>query len=230
MGNNALFFSFYTGFYPENCKDGYDSISWASEKAYLDMNRTMTFREEGKNAEKNRKAWRDDGTGIIREGISSINASNFDDLHKKICDSLIGIYGNENLVEREKGKRTENPTKLTYGQAQKWLNMTLKYLWTLARLGVLEGDIAGKMIACEKKLHVPLDSYILRYADCQERKRTAPQNGLSSRINSIGEWSKINNYDSYREYQIDLKDKIKDGISPIEWELEHWHKAVEFYG
>ena len=108
--------------------------------------------------------------------------------------------------------------------------MTLKYLWTLARLGILEGDIAGKMIACEKKLHVPLDSYILRYADCQERKRTAPQNGLSSRINSIGEWSKINDYNSYIKYQIDLKDKIKDGISPIEWELEHWHKAVEFYG
>ena len=41
----------------------------------------------------------------------------------------------------------------TNGNAQKWLNMSLKYLWLL---GALPNDIK------EERLHAPIDSYILQ--------------------------------------------------------------------
>ncbi|MEI3122628.1 MAG: hypothetical protein V8S81_02275 [Oscillospiraceae bacterium] len=40
----------------------------------------------------------------------------------------------------------------TYGHAQKWVNMTLKYLWLLDRL---------PEILTAKSLHMPIDSFIL---------------------------------------------------------------------
>lgn len=43
----------------------------------------------------------------------------------------------------------------TIGQAQKWVNMTLKYLWLLDALP----DNIDK-----KDLHVPIDSYIIKIA------------------------------------------------------------------
>ena len=42
---------------------------------------------------------------------------------------------------------------ITNGNAQKWLNMVLKYLWLL---GALPNDIK------EERLHAPIDSYILQ--------------------------------------------------------------------
>jgi len=42
---------------------------------------------------------------------------------------------------------------ITSGNAQKWLNMVLKYLWLL---GALPNDIK------EERLHTPIDSYILQ--------------------------------------------------------------------
>ena len=43
---NKLDFQFWTGFYDDN-----NCFEWASNKAYRDMNRTMTFKEVG-NSEK----------------------------------------------------------------------------------------------------------------------------------------------------------------------------------
>lgn len=219
--------SFYTGLYSEDCADGYDCISWASEKAYLDMNRTMTFKDEGKGCEKKRIEWRREGTEIIRKGIDRITEGDYDKIHKDICDDLMNVYEYK-LVIRRGGKRTDLPTTLTYGQAQKWVNMTLKYLWTLVRLDVLKGDVACRITACEKKLHVPLDSYILRYAS-GEKMGASPQNGLKATIKSVGDWSKLNNYNAYIGYQMEIREKINDGAFPMEWELKHWHKAIKLY-
>ena len=131
---------FWTGFYNDE-----DIVSWASNKAYLDMNRTMTFEEDTKNLTqkqkidiyKKRMGWRDQGTEAICKNILASDKP-FEDWHKEVCDKLIEIYGNGKLVIREGQKRTNKLTKLTYGQAQKWLNMTLKYLWLLNRLELIE--------------------------------------------------------------------------------------------
>ena len=236
--------SFWTGYYNNE-----DCFSWASNKAYLDMNRTMTFREIPKNnsqKEKNRieelrRTWRDMGTNIIRENSHNFSID-FTDWHKLVCEKLIEIYGNDKLVKKENKKRTEDAVKLTYGQAQKWLNMTLKYLWLLNRLELINDKKTIAFVQTyEKSFHVPLDSYILRYVAKQDKSKR--DIFLSKNNNSLdcdvdfsdywtlfgSTWSHIDNPDNYYEYQEKLASAIKKG-SPLEWELMHWHEAIKYYG
>ena len=242
--------SFWTGFYQD------DPITWASNKAYLDMNRTMTFREgdSGKTEkvkrkiQKKRNRWRDGVTcTIICKRINELeNCNDFDQWHKETCKRMISFYsdtkdenGQSILVSRKKNKRTDKETTLSVGQAQKWLNMTLKYLWLLDRLGLLEDDLSSFVRKYQSFFHVPLDSYIIRYIkreSKQKRNKDFPEyNGLNNSYSIDGfsgsEWSKINCYEKYKKYQIEIrKDLSKRNMIPLQWELEHWHKALIYYG
>lgn len=64
---------------------------------------------------------------------------------QKTCEKIIECYDGVN----------SNKSIFTNGNAQKWLNMALKYLWLL---GALPIDIK------EERLHAPIDSYILQEA------------------------------------------------------------------
>lgn len=239
--------SFWTDFYEDDCRDDYDCFSWASNKAYLDMNRTMTFKDIPKNEsqkekeriDNQRKDWRDKGTQIIKKAMQK-NTNNFNEWHKCVCKELIDLYGNDKLVVRDKNKRTEQSTKLTYGQAQKWLNMTLKYLWLLNRLGLISDENTREFIQTHKKsFHVPLDSYILRYVakiDKNSKDKFCLDNSLDSSVDFSSfwqlfgsAWSQIDSEEKYYEYQDNLARAIKKG-SPLKWELVHWHKAIKYYG
>ena len=87
--------------------------------------------------------------------------------------------------------------------------------------------------------HIPLDSYIIRYIKRepkQKRMNDFPEsNGLNNMYSIVGlsgsEWSKINDYKEYLEYQKTIrKDLSKSKMLPLQWELEHWHKALIYYG
>ena len=235
---------FWTGFYNDE-----DCFSWASSKAYLDMNRTLTFRDIPKNDSQKeinrvnaqRKAWMDQGTEIIKQEMST-PAADFHAWHKGVCRKLIALYAMDKLVSREHNKRTEQPAGLTYGQAQKWLNMTLKYLWLLHRLHLITDEATARFIRThEKSFHVPLDSYILRYVAKQDKSKTdrfVPEhnNGLDPEIDFSdfwdlfgSAWSRIDQEDAYDKYQLALANALTD-MSPLEWELIHWHKALKYYG
>ena len=241
-------FAFWTGFYNDDDKDNStDCFSWASNKAYLDMNRTMTFKDIPKNntqkekdrVDKERKELRDRGTEVIRDRFKEMNGS-FETWHKDTCEKMMEIYKGE-LVLREGGKRTDQQTNLTFGQAQKWLNMTLKYLWLLNRLGMIkDSSIADVITKHQSEFHVPLDSYILRYVAKQDKNKN---DEFSSQDNALdcstdferfweafgSAWSHIDDSDLYYQYQEELAKAIKKS-TPLEWELEHWHKAVKYYG
>jgi len=67
--------------------------------------------------------------------------SDFDDWHRKTCDDLVAFYGN---------------TFAFYaGQAQKWVNMTLKYIFTVG-----EEHIPG-FAPAYTLCHAPLDNIVL---------------------------------------------------------------------
>ncbi len=234
--------AFWTGYYG----DGEDYFSWASNKAYLDMNRTMTFKDIPKNgsqSEKNRvdadrKAWRDKGTIVIRESFRRLDGD-FEEWHKVTCNKIIDIYGVDKLVMREGNARTDRPSKLTYGQAQKWLNMTLKYLWLLDRLDIIDNEKDSSTIReFQSYFHVPLDSYVLRYITKQDKNKKCPfssenDNGLRDEYSFEGlwgsTWSQIDDVDKYYELQQRISLAVGEK-TPLEWELEHWHKALKYYG
>lgn len=241
--------SFWTGFYQD------DPITWASNKAYLDMNRTMTFREsdsgktekEKRAIQEKRNSWRNSVTEVIRNCISEADKySNFDRWHENTYKTIVAIYsdakdenGRSILVRRDGNKRTDEETTLSVGQAQKWLNMTLKYLWLLDRIGLLEEDLSSFVHKYQLFFHVPLDSYIIRYIkreSKQKRTNDFPEsNGLKEEytIDDVNgsEWSKINDYKKYLEYQKAIRDDLSESkMMPLQWELEHWHKAIVYYG
>ncbi len=241
--------SFWTGFYKND-----DPITWASEKAYLDMNRTMTFREsDSGKTEKEKRAiqekrydYRDKVTNIISDRIaqSKEKSDDFDTWHKETCNMIIDYYGKTLddgqliLVCRKGKERSVKGTTLSVGQAQKWLNMTLKYLWLLDRLNLLEGDSSSFVCKYQFCFHIPLDSYIIRYVKREPKSNKCKDfpeaNGLLKPYSIEGlsgsQWSRIDDYERYLKYQKAIRDDLSSqGKLPIEWELEHWHKAVAYY-
>lgn len=177
-------------------KDIYEA---ASNRAYLDMNRTLRFNGM---ADSKRKDLRDIVSATLKKEIKGLKNSNvkgqeeFDEWHKSVCVKIQKKYTDTGII-------------FTIGQSQKWINMMFKYLYML-------GD--KELLDIFKYLHVPLDNYVFKIAH-QEYGIQKP---------SIV-WSKWENYEEqYLKYQKDLRSKI-DGQDPLRWEFEYWLKAAREY-
>jgi len=123
----------------------------------------------------------------------------FDEWHRKLCGEIVKFkYKNEGAKE----------IKLTYGIAQKWLNMTLK--------NMLAADLSeDEMKNIKEFLHVPVDASMKSAAM-----------GLMVYVPSEA-WSKWNDYDEYLKFQNAVRDKIKNPdkyTCPIDWEAAVWNK------
>ena len=167
--------------------DGYEMA--AIKRAYRDFNRTLVsfnFDELIKNDLKS--VWINKLLDKITE-ITSINFNSFEEFtlwHQKTCYELI-------IANKE--------YKLSQGQAQKWINMTLKYLFVMG-----ENRIKG-INTNYHFFHVPIDNIIMEKFE---------KHGI--RKFDIA-WSKIKDYESYYQYQLKVKDTFKDKI-PMDVEFE----------
>jgi hypothetical protein len=146
------------------------------KRAFLDFSRTLKIQDDKRgtfklNAEK-----------FILSKLTELTQINFldefefDKFHKTTCEQLKEVW-----------------SELKFGQAQKWINMTLKY-W------LLFGD--KRINGIEKNarfFHIPIDRYV--------------QKEMFSEI-SHQPWSKIDNYETYFNYQEQHRKK-KSGNFPI---------------
>ena len=117
--------------------------------------------------------------------------------------------------------------------------MTLKYLWLLYRLELVNDPAIGAFVQKHQKtFHVPLDSYILRYVARQNQSKKNPfstqDNELTGSFDEFWEtfrstWSQINDCEKYFAYQKQLAEATRED-SPLKWELIHWRKALDYYG
>ena len=134
-------------------------------------------------------------------------ASNYEEWHKNTCEELCKKYSEVCL--------NENEPFFTYGNAQKWVNMTMKYLWLLDRLP--EGLTA-------KSLHVPIDSFILeklREENVDEIRRDGDTYKYKGKS-----WSQLDDYDVYLDIQAKIG-QIAGKTFPIEWEGPVWIKVAQ---
>lgn len=116
----------------------------------------------------------------------------FDEIHKKICVNLI-----EKCKER---------TNMTYGQAQKIINMAFKYLYCCKH----DSEMEERFKAC----HMPLDSFSLEWFkrkfkekffsnpdSYSENNRELPENLFTKKgekklkAESIGSWSSMQTWE-----------------------------------
>ena len=137
-----------------------EKIRICANLAYYDFCRTVKYNHSKKGTKKyTDKEWKGkvkqllelffdgknknyiENTGMIdaiNDLINSENADEYNEKHKNICQKLTSI--SSPILEE----------KLSIGQAQKWVNMTVKHLWL------------NDLVKCDAAfLHVPIDNYIL---------------------------------------------------------------------
>lgn len=137
-----------------------------------------------------------------------LEISDFDSWHRKTCEDICQV-----AKEYTRG----DDDKFSGGQAQKLVNMTLKYL-------LLLGD--EKAFEFKERLHVPVDSYIMEAAsDCGIHIPNKNKNKSNCKFSSTSlPWSKWEYDDDYINFQndIDIREKIKTYDTPMDWEHKAW--------
>ena len=200
-------FEFFKYSYFGNLKD---PIEAASNRAYRDMCRTLDFKDIDENDKKN---FKEEVKAILKniiknedknQNINNINNQDeFDTWHHGLCDNII-----EKCKKIEKYKNTDEGTEekiqFTYGQAQKWVNMTIKYLY------ILNDHTFDNVFDF---LHIPVDNYILDIAN--------KNFGIDKPKKPWSKWDEK----QYRNYQNEIKSKIK--IAPLLWEFDNWLKVAK---
>lgn len=196
-------------------------------RAYLDLARTVKYTYSSTELEKAKSGTdayafisvqKDRIKVICSKLIESIegypnHSGGFNTWHECKC-ALIIDQMNEPYGD---GKKEFLKAHFTYGQAQKWVNMTLKYLWLL--------DMLPNGLS-EAELHVPVDSFIL-----EALKGTQLFNTEGNKITGSGEsyyyngeaWSAISDPKNYKRLQDGIRDIAKErGFFPIQWEASAW--------
>lgn len=167
-------------------------IQAASRRAYLDMCRTL--RLGGVDSEKIYKEATNSLETKVRFILNSPNVTHteYDQWHQETCNDLCIRYAKYKIP-------------FFIGQAQKWLNMTMKYLY------IRNNDGAVQLLPL---LHVPLDQYVFTAA---ARELGIPPAGSA--------WSKINSYEQYLHYQEEIHSRVC--VPPLLWEMEAWLREAK---
>ena len=167
------------------------SIEVASNRAYRDMCRTIKFKKlkeltsRRELRDKVNYIFKDEISKLISGGIAGKNG--FNKWHRNVCENIKKLYSDKCI-------------DFTFGQAQKWINMTIKYLYMFQ---------VYSFNSVFEYLHIPLDNYIFDSVE-GELEIDRPNNT----------WSGWDNYDKYLKYQNDIREKIC--TAPLDWEFENW--------
>lgn len=165
------------------------------KKAYRDFNRTIKKIPKEIN---DRNLWRQELINVLTEQIEILlttefrNQENFTNWHRQCCKLI---------CKKSRGI-------LLLGQAQKWINMTLKYAYLFGekRINGIEKNYCF--------FHIPIDNII--------------QNMLEEKhkLNKITEfkWSQIPDYETYYNYQQDVR-KIFNGKIIMDEEFKLFNKS-----
>ena len=122
----------------------------------------------------------------INEALSQeFNQITFDKWHRLKCNDIIAKF-NEVINY-----------SISYGQAQKWINMTIKYLLAIGP------DYIDGITRNYHLFHIPLDNII------QDKLVNYGIPRLEAR------WSRINNYDDYLNYQMLVRTKFPGRVPLI---------------
>jgi len=164
-------------------------------RAYRDFNRTI---ENIPKTDEEKNKWRSNLQEILASRINALLTVTFSDQaeftmwHKKTCIAL-RIASNEIL---------------TIGQAQKWVNMSLKYAFTL-------GD--NRINGINRNyhfFHIPIDNII---QDLLKEKY-----GIE-KIKSL-RWSRVNDYDIYYNYQKEVR-RVLTGTIVLDEEFKLFNQS-----
>ena len=157
--------------------------------------------------------------------------SGYDTWFYNTCEKLSEVYSNA------KSKKEENEAAFYFGHAQKWVNMTMKYLYEIKSIFKKYGtDVFTQLTPdLEKKLHIPVDGYIMQAVTSAPEDfplglgiQLPNKNGKLGSYSSAKAWSKWVR-DDYEKFWEQLKDYPlnKTDDSPLDWENKAWIGIAE---
>lgn len=142
---------------------------------------------------------REQGSALLVEALNdlfgrqSIKMEDFAEWEKSLAENLRRLYKNNGIE------------KYTFGNAQKWINMAIKYV--VSSDGMDWGNEVFKVC------YLPIDITVMRKA-----KQEFKQKPLST------SWSKNDNWEEIEQYQEELRKNIqkKYNCSRLWWECNIW--------
>lgn len=169
-----------------------DPYEAASNRAYLDMNRTIRYCGLDDSV---RLELRQSVTTLLKgeiEHLSIHSQEEYDAWHYQTSTKMKEIYAKQGIA-------------FTYGHAQKWINMMMKYLYVLGARDFTE--LFGY-------LHVPVDNYIF---DAVKKELGIKRSKEC--------WSSWDDYEGqYMDYQRKIREKVD--VDPLRWEFKNWLKEA----
>jgi hypothetical protein len=172
-----------------------EPLSACSREAYKDFQRTLrgvgkttVFPQATEARQRANEALNQMITSI--RDVKAVAQNDFDEWHRKACERLAAIY------------RDSGYPSFRVGHAQKWLNMTFKYIYTMGEQRLPDfGHLYG---LC----HVPLDNILI---DALRRYDFPP---LPCK------WSKLADYDIYLDRQLWVRKRFP--LAPLDVEFRLW--------
>ncbi|MBR6515035.1 MAG: hypothetical protein IKT46_09420 [Clostridia bacterium] len=166
-----------------------------ADRAYLDLCRTIRFKSKD---ETEHRAFRNKTNKLIVGLVGDLlNQKEFD-------ENLYTWY--EEACEKIIYEASEVCKEFYFGHAQKWLNMTVKYMLVM-------GIHKEEFDVIKPYLHIPVDNYIIKAA----REKFGIK--ISSEV-----WSKWEGPE-YREFQRQLRAKTEG--SAVDWEASAWIEIAD---
>ena len=142
----------------------------AVDRAYRDVQRTVRWGNNNKKREKMKSSSKEMVKNEVLEILNKkdVTKEDFDSWHEKACKGLVKILRDHGF-------------EFYIGQAQKWINMTFKYLY------IIDSSIVENLLPL---LHIPIDNYIIEALKNEE--------GF---IEFDTCWSKFDDYEKYSQFQ-----------------------------
>ena len=173
---------------------GRKPLECATARAYQDFCRTAHGIGKYKGAREHAEARIQEALRQQSNSRVPVTDEKFDNWHEELCREV-----------REKSR--DCGFELSVGQAQKWINMTLKYLFVFGE------ESAPGFAKFYPHCHIPIDNIILRRPEFD---------GLED----FGcAWSRISDYARYLSFQNKVREKFK-GSCPLAVEFWLWQGGV----
>ena len=196
-----------------------------------DAIRQQAFKSDNKGESTVKKPLRDcaEAKKTVKDYIDCIlhgQKPNFYDVAKKVEEQFAAYIENYNR-HPEDGKKITG--KFRFGNAQKLINMTAKYMFFLT---YNRPDLRENFALC----HCPMDSNMVSHVIDEVRNYQKEKKPLSADVQEIisqpkwvgnlrNSWSQIehDNHKQYENFQILVRFFAKEkGLSPIEYDYHEW--------
>lgn len=150
-------------------------------------------------------------------GTPFASPADYDNWHKKICTNLSDCqkyFQKYSAYRKASQDKFKNKSGFTIGNAQKFLNMLMKDLYTC--LSKAPGSFnVNQYENYFTYCHMPLDSYILRFVDdIRFRKNIKSQRNYT--------WSNLNDYDDYMSEQTEIRNFVTGSATVLQTEFVVW--------